>query len=1450
MKQIRFIKPRLLLATLLVLITTTGAWADNNEANSGVGDWIYYDNGKQHAFFTDFVDFPKWGIKIPSTDLVGNKLTMVSFYIEPEYNTKPITIEIYSDGDDEPGNKIYSEKVSLQTSEGFQMVTLKNPVTFDESKSLWVILTEEGQNLQGSISNIKGRKDVHSYYYDYEKSEWTLLRSNPFSKSEFMIRAYVEPASLYEMTTETNEHGTLEYSVNGKEVTKACEGQEVVVTVNAETGWQPYDMTVEVTADWSMASARSMAPANGIPVVTSVTPKKVEGTTNQWSFTMPAGNVSLSVTYQKLLWNSDIKIAVEQANYTGSPLMPKVTVTDNGTELKEGTDYTITGYTNNVEMAQATDGEKAPTVTISAVATSTKYAGDTTVTFTISKAVEAVTFAVATVQKDYFSAPFTQAAIFKGDGTVSYSSSNRLVAEVDAKMGLVRIWNTGRATITAKVTDKEGGNYTYSPNTASYELVVTTARMSVTAKAYEGTYDGKPHTISMKAPTGAKVVYGTAAGKYDLDEAPTFTEAGTYTVYYKVTKKHYTTVTSSKKVTIKPAAITEVTLKSESLVYTGGELKAEVASVKAGNLTLTADDYDVEGNVQTEMGEYSLTVKGKGNFTGELSATFEIKESPIYSETKAAVEQLKEDMETIATEAEQLEMTDAARETVLQEMESISQLIDALEQQLEKDRTEATNDSHKADYDSQIEKIGKTIADFASRINGFPIMGDSNNDNMVDIDDYVALGQMILGLRPMATGDTFLALDLNGDKSLGVGDLTGELNLWMGRSWDNSGSEARQQEAPVGRNDNMGALVAGNTLTIDDITICQGETKEVTIIMNTRQTAYGAQMDLTLPEGLEVEEGSLKAAANRRGMQATQARVDGNWRFGFARQGREIGSYGALATFMLTADEELTAGEYVIDLSKIKVNVGGSSSEMMSGQVKVTVTEVPPLDEVRFSAVETAMTVNPGMEYDVQVTLHNSAPTMNRITSFSGTIEMPDGMSIVGGPYTSDRIPAGAELELNAANNKFMLWPADGAYVSGTDGTVFTFTVMGTKKMATYDEIKLTNLKVADAKANEAALPDVEISVVLEIPDVALTAPTAKTLTYNGEAQELITAGTAEGGEMLYSLDGENYSTEIPVGTEAGDYTVYYKVEADDNHNGTEPESLSVTIGKADITLKAPVAQTALVYSGEAQELITAGTAEGGEMQYSTDGETYTTEIPVGTNAGDYKIYYKVVADANHNDSGEADSLVVTIGKADVTLTLPKAQMLTYNGEAQKLITAGTAEGGEMQYSTDGETYATEVPVGTEAGSYTIYYQVIADANHNGADADSLVVAIAPKGTETLTVTVGESADYEVPAITVKDGDKTLTETGDYTLSYKDLQGKTVTKSQMEAAPGDYIAVVTLTGNYSGTVEQPFTVTLPVGIRTTIATDADAWYTLGGRRLPGKPTKKGLYIHQGRNVKI
>ncbi len=101
--------------------------------------------------------------------------------------------------------------------------------------------------------------------------------------------------------------------------------------------------------------------------------------------------------------------------------------------------------------------------------------------------------------------------------------------------------------------------------------------------------------------------------------------------------------------------------------------------------------------------------------------------------------------------------------------------------------------------------------------------------------------------------------------------------------------------------------------------------------------------------------------------------------------------------------------------------------------------------------------------------------------------------------------------------------------------------------------------------ADNYAAVECKVKLTVNKADPTVTAPMAKTLTYNGKAQELVTAGTATGGEMQYALGTkdaatEEYSTSIPTGTDAGTYYVWYKVVGDVNHNDVDAECIEVTI--------------------------------------------------------------------------------------------------------------------------------------------------------------------------------------------------------------------------------------------------------------------------------------------------
>ena len=96
-------------------------------------------------------------------------------------------------------------------------------------------------------------------------------------------------------------------------------------------------------------------------------------------------------------------------------------------------------------------------------------------------------------------------------------------------------------------------------NDAGTEAVLG-RKIAHAAKGYEGVCDGAGHGIAVSVTepaSGYAVRYGTSEGDYSLDRCPAFSDAGTYTVYYRVTAKGYFPATGSAKVALTPAPAIE-----------------------------------------------------------------------------------------------------------------------------------------------------------------------------------------------------------------------------------------------------------------------------------------------------------------------------------------------------------------------------------------------------------------------------------------------------------------------------------------------------------------------------------------------------------------------------------------------------------------------------------------------------------------------------------------------------------------------------------------------------------------------------------------------------------------------------------------------------------------------------------------------------------------------------
>ena len=294
-----------------------------------------------------------------------------------------------------------------------------------------------------------------------------------------------------------------------------------------------------------------------------------------------------------------------------------------------------------------------------------------------------------------------------------------------------------------------------------------------------------------------------------------------------------------------------------------------------------------------------------------------------------------------------------------------------------------------------------------------------------------------------------------------------------------------------------------------------------------------------------------------------------------------------------------------------------------------------------------------------------------------------------------------------------------------------------------------TNYKAGEATAS------FEIAKAASVPARVM----ADVRTYDGTDQPLVTEdpSTLAGGTMTYALGGDamtvpatdQFGESIPTGTDAGTYYVWCMVKADDNHNDFGPMCVAVTITKADAAVTAPKA-TNPTYSGKPQALVASGSVEGGRLLYSPDGQAWSENIPTGTNAGNYTVWYKVEPDANYNAYGPA-RVAATVTKAPSTVTkAPQATNPTYDGKSKALVTAGAAAGGTMQYSLDGRSFSTNIPSGTDAKAYDVWYRVVGDANHQGVTTQKVTSTIrkVPNPIAARAKTASQSATYNPASAT------------------------------------------------------------------------------------------------------
>lgn len=272
-----------------------------------------------------------------------------------------------------------------------------------------------------------------------------------------------------------------------------------------------------------------------------------------------------------------------------------------------------------------------------------------------------------------------------------------------------------------------------------------------------------------------------------------------------------------------------------------------------------------------------------------------------------------------------------------------------------------------------------------------------------------------------------------------------------------------------------------------------------------------------------------------------------------------------------------------------------------------------------------------------------------------------------------------------------------------------------------------------------------------------------KTVTYNGEAQELV-ADTTLDVTYEYYLNNEKLTSK-PVNV--GVYTVKAIFAGDKNHTAKTVEA-TLTIIKADTNINVSSKDVQVDY-GKTFDLnaVVSNGATPTIVYNTTDGKA-----PV--NVGKYTATISYAGDSNYNAAKDV-VVNITIVQADIDLTFNDG-VFTYDGE-EKSLTIDTSLPIIYEYYL-GETKLTSLPV--NAGVYKVKAIFAGDANHEAKTVEATLTINKASTTiipSVLVVDVVYGQDYEVtaklengvnvtPIYNTTDG-KAPVNAGNYTATFK-----------------------------------------------------------------------------------
>ena len=1073
-----------------------------------------------------------------------------------------------------------------------------------------------------------------------------------------------------------------------------------------------------------------------------------------------------------------IEFSPSGASYDGQEHKPAVTVKDQHNRVIPNSEYTLDfGNTDWIKAG-------GHTVTVKDAADGNYDITQQSTTFTISPMGQNPLSIVNQPGKVQYGDSFTLSTMGgSGTGAVKWESSDQTVASISTD-GLVKVLKSGSTTITAtKETDGNYGavsvNWSFSAEKKPVTPIVTaqdkeydtdtTATLVITWKDGDllnsdsialnlaGTFNtpdvgtGKTVTISGTPPTDdrysitipttttasitpkAASVSGTTAteldytgselvlvgssvtatngtmaysrdGSYFVLTPPKETNAGTYTVFYKAqaSGNYKDSPVVRVDVTIKPKSVTSPVIElsggglkqnADGTYYCDydGTAKRPDVVVKDGSTVIPASEYTVSYSGNTEIGQATVTISDNagGNYTVSGSKNFTI-------QAGAPVLTAEPQPRTLTYNGRQQPLVTAGT---------------AVNGHLEY-ALKATNGS--LDYKTTIPK-GTDAGIYEV---WYKVVGDGSKETTPD--------SVIVEIMPKSVNPTVTLT------------LTSDPLPYTGRP---------QTPGVI-------VVVENNTLTKDtDFTLTYSNNTNVGTATVAIQSVSGSNYQFYTTRTFEIAKsqaafstdpvGETNLVYTGKPQKLIQADT------GITQDGIVLYSTNAV-TYSAEIPTGTDVGTYTI-YAKVQGNSTHEDSDVkiITAQIKVNTVDKPT------------------------VTLSsNSFPYTGNEHKPTVTVTDKNGNTIPASEYT-----------VSYSNNTNV---GTGKVTITSKGTNYSFTAEVTFEIIGADQIPLTITGKQDtvyygdtlSLGTTGGSGNGKVTWSSSDADVAGIAENTGAVTIKKSGSVTITATKAAG-------DGYGAATDT--------WTFYAKPKpvravvtaADKVYDGNNTATLTVTVSSG-------------LVSGDAISGITA-TGHFSDENVGTNKTVVIDSVTVSENVREkYDISYPATVTASITPKPAA------VSETDKP-TL--ARSLTYTGSPQALLTSGgTAEGGNLAYSIDGgSSYSFDIPKGTDAGSYTVWYKVIAsDSNHKDSTPAKLDDVTIAKNTGTPTVlcmpsTFQYDGTEKTPTVVVRDNAQRIIPESEYTVSFSPtpmIAVKTYTVTVTDKPGGNYEFTTPATGTF------------------------------------------------------